>query len=244
MDNEIEHWCPVCDRQIVATYKPVLAPAPTKVAQGHYILSEDLITPVHSQDVTESEATPAVITTPTLQKKRLSTGPAAGRGSRINLHRSKTANGHPYGRRKSGTTENLNLLIQDLIPDLNGGTASKSRTSPDGGSDPIINGQDVGAELNAEAPGGGVNNAELRRPLRRGNSDRALDSHNRNQASEKTTATKRKSVRTVSIAALPCPLSYPDVLSSKIFIHLDWTWTRSAPSTRTCEKHCEIQEWP
>ena len=148
-DNEIEHWCPVCDRQIIQTCKPAPsapAPAPPDCAQEQThgisrLLSESHITPT-TPATTSRSATELEVTVNHGQKKRLSTGP--GRGSRISLHRNKTANGHPYGKQKGTGTDNHNLLIQDLIipnPDRDA-TATKSRTSPHVQSDPITSEHD------------------------------------------------------------------------------------------------------
>ena len=116
MSMEIDHWCPVCDCQILPASSVAQPQASTSGDQGS----------ASSKDGTTLGATPTAASptakidtnaqprasTPSGVRKRVTAG--AGKASRPGLRRSKTTNGHVFTKKRATARADVDDLIQEF----------------------------------------------------------------------------------------------------------------------------------
>ncbi|KAG8806943.1 hypothetical protein FRC18_005824, partial [Serendipita sp. 400] len=140
---EIEHWCPICDRQILPTANlasNVEEDSPLDSPKASSPVGEEPQTPTTpiTQNQTKNTSSRPRQSSPATTRKKATTSTGGTKGSRPGLHRSKTTQGNIHHKKKSAINlGDINLIQEYVMPpvpddyqeDREVGTATGAKTS-------------------------------------------------------------------------------------------------------------------
>ncbi|KAG8798713.1 hypothetical protein FRC16_006696 [Serendipita sp. 398] len=140
---EIEHWCPICDRQILPTANlasNVEEDSPLDSPKASSPVGEEPQTPTTpiTQNQTKNTSSRPRQSSPATTRKKATNSTGGTKGSRPGLHRSKTTQGNIHHKKKSAINlGDINLIQEYVMPpvpddyqeDREVGTATGAKTS-------------------------------------------------------------------------------------------------------------------